>query len=725
MDIMKETTDELNSAVGVAVSKNREMSETELLAIVDGEINNSLGKMDTKLANARLQAMKYYMGEKEGNLAPPEAEGRSSVVSTDLSDTIEWILPSLIRIFTESEQAVEFAPRKPEDVAGAEQATDWANYVFWTQNEGFIILHDLLKDGLLQKLGVIKTWWNDSKDITTEEYEGLTLEELTIMLQDESVEVIQKTERPSDADADGKQENPLFPAQTLYDVKVKRTADASQICIENVPPEEFLVSRKARTPQRLFSCAHRLLRTVTELKEAGYSNTDQLMNDDSGAEFSQEAVERNRDTNEFTYGATQQSLDETMRFVWITESYLQVDWDGDGLAEWRKVVKSGKVLLSNEEIEEHPFSMFTPIKMPHKLVGRSVADLLMDLQEIKTALLRQTIDATFLANNPRMYVDENASVNIDDLLDNRIGGIVRGRGANAVTPLVMGGASPIAMELMAYIDQVKESRTGVNKTFQGLNADALNQNTTATATNAMLGAAQDKIELIARIFAETCMKDLFRKILKLSSKYQQQEKIIRLTGQKFVSIDPRAWKTGYDVTINVGLGSGNKDQIAAHIMNIMRVQQTAMQGGLPIVSAKEIYNAAKKLTAASGFKKSDSFFIDPDSDQGRELAQQASQKPNPDMLKVQGELQLKQAEMQINQQNAQAQNEVQRQNDERDFQRQQAQSQSEFQLRMAELEKQRETKLQEIQLKAQVEIEKHRMTLEHQATNPQFLAGSL
>lgn len=639
--------------------KKSAMTVTQLLTIVDSELKNSLGKSDTKLSSDRLQAMKYYLGDKTGNLAPAEAEGRSTVVSMDVSDTIEWILPSLLRIFTSGDKAVEFTPKNPGDEQGATQATEWCNHVFYVQNSGFIILHDWFKDALLQKMGIIKTWWDDSKDITTEEYEGLTLDALTLMLQDGTVEVIQKTEReetpPAPAMPNVIQNQPqqATPLNVVYDVKVKRTRDSAHTCIENVPPEEWLVSRKARTPQRIFSCHHRLLRSVTELKEAGYKNTDDLMSDDNGAEFSQEAVERDSDTNEYSYGSSTDSIDPSMRLVWITESYMQVDWDNDGLAEWRKVVKCGKVLLDNDEIDEHPFSLLTPIKMPHKLVGRSVADLLMDIQDIKTALLRQNIDNMYLTNNPRTYVDENKNVNIDDLLDNRIGGIVRGKGENGIVPIITPSLSPTAFTLLDYIDKIKDNRTGVNDTAKGLDADTLND-TAISNRNQLVIAAQSKVELIARIFAETGVKDLFLKILKQSGQYQKKAQIIRVTN-KFVSVDPRAWKTQYDVSVNVGLGTGNKDQIANHLMGVLQLQEKALGGGLPIVTPKQIYNAASKYVINIGFKDPDQFFTDPDSDQGKQLAQQASQKPNPEMMKIQGQLQLEQAKNQSDLQIQQAQ----------------------------------------------------------------------
>lgn len=680
------------------VAPKDKMSEEQLLQIVDSELSNALGKMDTRLSNSRLMAMKYYNGEKEGRLAPPESEGRSTVVSMDVSDTIEWILPSLLRIFTSGDDAVVYSPKKLEDEESAKQMTDWGNYVFYTQNPGFVILHNWFKDALLQKTGIIKTWWNDAKDITTESYEGLTLDELALMMQDKTVEVIQKTERPDDNQKPPAPGQPPMPPAVLYDVKIKRTRNSAHTCIENVPPEEFLFNRKARSADRIFSCHHRLLRTVTELKESGYENTDSLMNDDAGAEFSQEAVERERDTSEFVYGSQfMQPADESMRFVWITESYLQVDWNGDGLAEWRKIVKSGKVLLSNEETDEHPFSIITPIMMPHKLVGKSIADMVMDLQEIKTALMRQLIDNMYLQNNPRMYVDESQGVNIDDLLDSRVGGIVRGKGPNGVSPLINAPLSPMTFNMLEYIDTVKENRTGITKYNQGLDANSLNK--TATGINAIMNAAQQRIELIARVFAETGVKDMFGKVLKLSAKYQQEPQMVRLRN-KFIPIDPRAWKTQYDISINVGLGTGNKDQMAQHVMGIINIQKEAMAAGLPIVTPKNIYNAAAKFTINSGFSAPEEFFTDPDAQQ-----QQPQQpKPDPEAAKMQADMQMGQMKLQSTQQIEQGKLQLQQQ-------RAQVEMQLKERVEMEKIASNERMKMAELQANPPAEAQKTRLVI--------------
>ena len=564
------------------------MTESQLLAIVNNDLTNAQGISGSALSKERTLAMQYYMGEKVGKLLPSEIADSSEVVSRDVMDTIEWIMPSLIRIFTSGDDVVTFEPQGVEDEELAKQATDWCNYVFTKQNDGFLILHSWFKDALIQKIGIVKTWWDESVDVTTEEYEAMTLEDITMMLQSGDVEIMEQS--PNE---DGS-----------LNIKVKRTKKLRQIRTENVPPEEFLFSKNARSSSGLTACHHRMQRTVSELRAMGYKNVERLSDDDNGAEFAEEAQARD---DEFLH--EDDRLDEAMRKIWITESYLQVDWDGDGIAEWRKVCKTGKVLLDNEETDGHPFDIITPILMPHKMVGLSLADMVMDLQEIKTALLRQSLDNMYLQNNPRMYVDESKRVNIDDLLDSRIGGIVRGNGEKGVTPLVTAPLSPQTFGMMEYIDPIKENRTGITKYNQGLDANSLNK--TATGINAIMGAAQQRIELVARVFAETGVKDLFKRYLKLSSQHETKQRIVRLRN-KYVQIDPRAWSTQYDVNVSVGVGTGNRDQIAMHLMNIMQVQEKMIAGGMPTVDPKRIYNSAKRLAENLGFKDGDLFFIDPD-----------------------------------------------------------------------------------------------------------------
>ena len=590
----------------------KKITEDELIAIIDHDVSNSIGSNDGQLSASRIEAQHYYMGDRVGRLSPSEIEDSSEVVSRDVMDTIEWIMPSLMRIFTSGDDVVAFEPVGAEDQGFAEQATDWCNYVFNKKNKGFLVLHNWFKDALLLKMGVVKTWWNEEEDVTTEEYSALTEEQLLMLDQDPAVEIIEAS-----ANEEG-----------LYSIKVSRTKSNKQICIENVPPEEFLFNRDARNSEDITSAHHRMQKTVSELRLAGYKNVDDLMGDDTEAELSEEAQVRNDDVDEFNR-AQDESLDETMRKVWVTESYLKVDWDGDGIAEWRKILKSGNVILDNEECDGHPFDIITPILMPHRLVGLSVADLVMDLQEIKTALLRQMLDNMYLTNNPRTYVDTNQSVDVDALLDARIGGIVRGKGPNGITPIVTQPMSGQNFMMMEYVDSIRENRTGVTRYNQGLDANSLNK--TASGINAIMGASKQREELIARVFAETGVTNLFKRILKLSSKYETKPQIIRLRN-KFVEIDPRAWSNEYDVTVSVGIGTGNKEQQAAQLMGLMAIQEKMLAAKMSTIDEKRVYNAAVKYAENLGYKDGDLFFKNPEEAQAQ--PKQPPQ-PHPDVVKTQ------------------------------------------------------------------------------------------
>lgn len=625
--------------------KPERLTERDLIAIVDAEIADSLGRPGSKLSKDRQEAIQYYNGEATGDLSPPEGEGRSRVVSSDTLDTIEWIMPTLMDIFTSGDDAVVFEPESQEDEAAATLRTEWVNYVFHRQNNGFVILHNFFKDALLQRLGTVKTWWDSSEDVTTEEYEGQTDTELAMLMQDEEVEIVA---------ADKREEVLSGQPVALYDIKVKRSKDNSKVCIENVPPEEFLFSRNSRSSDTMPAAHHRVAKTVSELRAAGYKNIDQLPTGNGGESNDTEVIQRYNRNDENSPQANSTTLDESMRMVWITESYLKVDWNGDGIAEWRKVVKCGTVLLENEEVDEHVFSTITPIIMPHELVGKSVADLVADLQRIRTALLRQMLDNQYIANNQTLVIDETKGVNIDDVLDRRIGGVIRTKDTNAVRELGASSYSSDSITALEYMDRVKENRTGITKYNQGLDSNSLNK--TATGINAIMNAAQMRIKLIARVFAETGVKDIFRRVLKLSSQYQTKSKMVRLRNQ-WVEIDPREWKTQYDMSINVGLGTGNKDQIATHLMNILQVQKEGLQIG--ITTPQNIYTGAKKLAENLGFKDGGIFFTDPSTQQPQQP--QPDPQVQADMAKLEATKQESQAKLEAQKEKDAAQLELNRQ----------------------------------------------------------------
>ncbi len=610
------------------------MSEQELKAIVAAEIADAAAFAGGRLAEERRRALDYYLGEPFGN----EQEGRSRVISTDVADTIEWILPSLLRIFTAGEDVVRFEPTGPEDEEVARQATEYVNWIFQRDNPGFLIFYTLFKDALLQKNGVAKIWWDEDESAERETYLRKTFPELQLLLSDPDVEPVEHSAYEDRIVLAGPDGLPAEEAAVLHDVTVIRRRRRGRVRIEPVPPEEFLISRRARALNDAGFVAHRVRRSVSELTAAGYDRglIDRLAGADA-PDLTPEAQSRRR-LEVVAWPGSAGEADRSRRELWVTECYLRVDWDGDGIAERRKVTVAGdgQEILDNEPFDGVPFVALTPIIMPHCFYGLSVADLVMDLQLIKSTILRQILDNLYLSNNGRHVISDQ--VNLDDMMTSRPGGIVRlksgavpgqGHVMPLETPLVAAAAFPV----LEYLDGVREGRTGVTRYTQGLDADSLNK--TATGISQIMAAAQQRIELIARVFAETGVKDLFRQILRLVGRHQNAPRIIRLRN-RWVPMDPRSWSTEMDVSVNVGLGTGNRDQMLGHLHTILGIQAQAIQqqGGVdgPLVRLDNVYNTLAKIVENAGLKPAEAYFSRPSDQPAPPPPSSAAPPPDPQLL---------------------------------------------------------------------------------------------
>jgi len=614
------------------------MDDGTLKGILENEIDNALGYISTETTEARRKSLQFYNRDPYGN----EVEGRSQIVTGEVAEAVDGALPQLLRIFTQSDEVVRFEPRGPGDEEKAKQATEYCNWVLNNDNQGVIIFHDWFKDALLQKNGIIKVWWEDQTSVTKEKYYNLSEEELTMLLSDGQMEVVEQEqtqigEIPLPLDPMMMQQAmamgmPPPPPQMQpvfsYDVKVKKIDKKGSVKVANVPPEEFLVSKRTTRLNETPFCAHRRLVTRSELIAMGFDkdiiNTLPTYDD---LTYTPERVAR------FPRGEQPDdvSLDMSMQEVETFECYIRVDMDGDGIAELRKVFYAGSEILENEECDYIPFCSLTPIPMPHKFFGQSLADRSMDLQLIKSTITRQILDNLYLSNNARVMAVEG-QVNLDDLLSVAPNSVVRVKNPNAVTPLSVPLVASQAFPMLAYMDSVQEKRTGVTGTSQGLDPNVL-QNTTATAVAMMQNAGAAKVELIARVFAETGVRDLFRCILHLVCKYQDKERIIRLRG-KFVAIDPREWSNEYDLSTNVGLGTGNREQQMAMTAMILQKQEAIIQQygpANPLVSVGQYRTTLGRMIEAAGYKDSSEFFKEITPEIEAALAQPKPPEPSPDM----------------------------------------------------------------------------------------------
>ena len=587
--------------------KPKKMTEDELASKLSQEIEQATGHMNSELSGQREDNMKYYLGEKFGN----EIDGRSEIVTTDVRDTVEYIMPSLMRIFTTHQNVAEFEPQGPEDVEMAKQATDYVNYVFNRQNNGFKVLYDVFKDALISKTGIVKHYWEEKTEVSTEHYENLTEIEYQAVLANDELEVLQHTEKmvqEAQLDENGMM---ISPEIISHDLKAKRTKTGGQVKVVAVPPEEFLISRRAVDIESAQFVCHRVKKSVSDLILEGYDPKvveNMPSYTQSQAEYNEERLAR------FSYDDDAIPPDEgsgANRKIWLDECYTHIDFDGDGIAELRKITKGGNKILENIEIDYIPFSTICPLPIPHKFYGMSVADTVKDIQLIKSTIVRNILDNMYLTNNAR-YAVLAGQVELDDLLTSRPGGIVRMRAPGAVTPLPTPQISPDAFNTVRYLDQVREERSGVSKMTQGLNPDVLTSHVTSGAISAATESAMQRTELIARIFAETGIKDVFRCIYQLVQRYEDREKMVFLNN-RFVPIDPSKWKDKLNCTVNVGVGSGSqqsKMQTMSSIMNIM--QGLVQNGGMgSLVTPQNIYNAVSEFMAQSGYKNSDMFVSNP------------------------------------------------------------------------------------------------------------------
>jgi hypothetical protein len=614
------------------------LSDADIMAAIQDEESTSYGYLSGELANQRAQALDYYYGEDYGN----EIDGRSKVKTTELSDVIESILPSLMKVFAGGEQVVKFSPKNAEDVQSAEQESDYINWLVLEKNQGFNVLYTWFKDALIQKNGYVIAAWEDNKSVVEEVYEGLREEEMVYLLQDPEIEVLEHTQREV-PDMDG--------IAIVHDVKISKTDEDGELKIYNIPPEEMLVSVDCPTPNPKDAnfVQWRTVRTISEVRELGYDVPDDIADDeDYLLDLESNARDQYDEMNIDMDGA-----DASTRRVVFKRSWVRMDANGDGIAELLFICHIGDTILHKDVVDLIPVSCLTPIPVPHRHIGRSYADLIMELQLQKSTMLRQIFDNMYLSNNVRTAIDAD-NVNLDDLLTTTAGGVVRTKGApsNSIMPLIAPQVAGAGFQMLEYIDTLVEVKTGVTKYNQGMDANSLNK--TASGISQIMSAAQQRVELVSRVFAETGIKDLFQTVHGIVSKHAKKAEIVQLRNQ-WIPIDPRQWTKRTDMVVTVGLGTGNKDQQLSHIMNILTVMKEAMMSGVPIVTPDNLYNAVIELTKNAGFKDADKFWTNP-----KDIPPKEPQ-PDPEMVKMQGQMQLEQMKAQIGMQTEKFKQEMQAQ----------------------------------------------------------------
>lgn len=609
------------------MSTRRNLSESDLKSMLDRELEDSIGYVGSEITKDRAKALDYYYGRKVGVLKAQD--GRSSVVSRDVLETVEWATAQLMQMF-EGEQVVQFDPEDQEDIANAEQETDYINFVLQKDNNGFQLIHDWIKDGLLSRVGIVHVGWDGDPKIRIESYTGLLEEQLLQLLSGDDTELVEKSVVPVTVDG-----------QTVetFDVRVRFEQKRGRVVVGGIPPEEFRISRGVRSIEEVLKKEGALVAHVFEadrdkLKALKFSPSqiESIMGSDDERQNVDESLARDNPADTST--DTRDKADH--RTTWVSRCFMKVDWDSDGKAELREIIYAGKEIASNEPAEEIPYADWCPVPMPHRFSGQSYADLVLDLQDIRTSLTRGSLDNLYLANNPMKEVVDS-QVNLKDLLNTRIGGVVRVKSAGNIREIVTTPQLGPSLQMMEYADTQRENRTGLTRYNQGLDAETLNK--TAKGMNQILSQSQIRLRLVARLFAERGMKRLFRLMHGIVRRHQDFVRVVKLRNT-FVPVDPREWRERENLTPTVGLGTGSRQEQIDSVMQMLNMQLGMLSGGLPFVTPQNVFHALGKLTELQGYKDVPNWWTDP-----AQAAQQPP-KPDPEMAKVQGQMQIEQAKIQ-------------------------------------------------------------------------------
>ncbi len=591
----------------VKVEVQEAMSMDNLVGVIKSEMDDAKDFIH-QVGSERAESTEYYLGtEPEGT-----STLQSEYVSTDVRESVLFMLPSIMRTFFGTKKIVEFVPKGPEDIQLAEQQTDYINYLIREKNPGFQVLYDVFKDALVRKTGFVKVFWDDSITSTTHEYSNIDPQSYQALILDKNVEVIEESatqETITTLDPiSGEEVTQEIPVS--YDLTIRRLKPKVQVCIESVPPEEILISRHARDIETASYVAHRMVKSVSELIAMGYDPEEiEEYAGYGGSSLDPESYEEEQARNPFDNMVYPDRNDAGGKDVYYVEHYLYYDFDGDGIDERIRVCTAGDGLhvLNVEPWDELPICMFCPDPEPHTAIGSCPADYLKPIQAAKSQIMRDTLDSLGHSIFPRMGIVEG-QVNVDDVLNTDIGQPIRMRAPGMVQPFAVPFVGKEAFPVLGYLDESKENRTGVSKASAGLNAEAL-QSTTSAAVTATMSGAQGRVELICRHFAEGGLKAMFKTVNNLVIKHQNAQDVFRLNG-KFIPVDPRYWNSDKDMVVNVAISKSSDQEKFQVLTQVAGKQEQILQllgPQNPLVSMQQYANTLTRMIELAGFQDAQSF----------------------------------------------------------------------------------------------------------------------
>ena len=669
-----------------------DLTTEELVNILEDENKRAVGHLSDDVSVDQDSNLDRYLGRPYGD----EEEGVSHAMSMDVAEVVDWALPDLLEPFISGDLIAEFEPSTMADDAYATQASELVHHVVMRQNDGFTLLHDVAKTAMIQKLGVAKVYWEASEEEEEHDLVGLTAFALAEIQAEDGVTVVEVTSEPVSLGSIDPEHAAAYEDGQVYSVKLTKTKKSGKCRIVAVPPEQFKVSQRAVSLGSANYLCHEEEKTRADLIDMGFDEDVVLGAQDNKAG----AGEARSDTRFDDQSRLDQGIEGKLRqTVMLKEEYLR---RGRQILQCFRV---GNTLLAEPEtVPWHPFETWSPDRIPHRMIGLAVADKVKQTQRVKTVLTRQLLDNVYLANNPRIEVPDGAVTEdtFDDLLEYRVGGLVRTKGAGGmIKPIEVPDRSATAMQAIIYMDQVREQQSGIVKNGMALSSEVIDAKS-ATESRRQDRNEQTRKRLMARMFGETFVAPLCEKVLKTVIKYQDFVSEIKIRND-WKQMDPRPWNAEMKAACSVGLGHTNRDELIQGAQIVLGVQREAVQMGM--ARPEHLFNSASKLCEGVGFKFPEKFFTDPSSPEGQQALQAHAQAQgqDPRMAEAQGKLQIEGMKAQMKQQlDAQA----------AQHKAQMAQIEAATKKQIAELQAQMDYRIEQMRIAAETQAQRERTSAE-------------
>ncbi len=598
------------------MAKRKRMTDEDILTALEANVRDSVGYSDSKLSQERENVLRYY----HGALPLPHHSGNSKYVSMDVYDTVESTKAQMLEVYSGGTNIVEFTPQGEDDVEKCHEASAYTDYVIWRQNDAYGIFSDVIQDGLLARVGIVKVYWEDYYEEMDEEFEDITEDDLPGILGDEDVEIQEITQDPDTLTLSG---------------TITRRTNKSQVCIDPVPPEEFLISKDATTTADALFQAQRTETTQGELIKRGFKKSlvSKIQTDDS-TPWNPERQARLNNLG-FERGDRDTAYDESSRKLTVYEAYIQLDVDGNGTPRLWKFTYSGQVILDRQQVKRAPFIAWVPLPLPHSFLGSNFAKLVIPIQNARTVLMRGILDHTVKTNNPRTVVVKGALVNPRELLDNRMGGVLNVTRPDGIFPEQQAPLNPFVYQTIELLDADKEDTTGISKLSQGLNKDAISKQNSEGMVENLVSLSMIRQKIIAKNFANQFVIPLYLEVYRLVLENEDRQKIVDVAGN-WVEVNPQDWVERKDAQVALKLGYGEQERDAQETLglHVLFSQDPKISPAYP---KEKTYNLISKYLKLKGCKNVNDYLLPPD--------QTPDPPPPPEIMLKQQELQLKEREI--------------------------------------------------------------------------------